>query len=82
MPKLGDSCVTAKMTKGKPSTVVFATQGGAQQTDGYFVIQSPDELKQWEADCLERLGLKSSANMSGSASESCSGGNSDDCDLA
>ena len=76
MPKLGDRVDVEKATgKGAPP-VVFAVQPNA-----FFVIQK-DDLKQWEADLQKFLGIKGNlGGMIGAASESCSGGCSDDCDM-
>lgn len=74
MVKLGSKVDTSLAKKGPPPVVL------AVQPTGYFILDKPEQLKQWERDAQTHLGL-SMSNIMGSASESCSGGCSDDCDL-
>jgi len=76
MPKMGDKVDEKRTTRGAPPVVMAA------QPDSFIRIESPDDLKQWENDMRSFYGINiESSSMSGSASESCSGGCSDDCDL-
>lgn len=77
MPRLGDKVDLNKATgKGAPP-VVFAVQ-----PNGFFVIESKEELKLWEADLRKFLGVKGNlAGLAGAGTESCSAGCSDDCDM-
>jgi hypothetical protein len=76
MPKLGTK-VDAKLTKKGVPPVVFAVQ-----PDSYVLIESNEELRQWEEDLRNFLGVNvRNSAMVGAASESCSGGCSDDCDV-
>lgn len=47
--------------------------------DGQIVFQTQEELKSWEDEVRSRLGVALHGHL-GTASESCSGGCSDDCD--
>jgi hypothetical protein len=77
MPKLGAKVDLAKAKKGPPPVVM------AVQPNGYFVLESPAELKQFESDVRSFLGLRVNASgLSGTGTESCSAGCSDDCDMA
>ena len=47
----------------------------------YNVLESPEEIRQWEKLMKERVGLSAQlTNLSGTCSESYSGGSKDDCD--
>lgn len=46
---------------------------------GHIVFETNEELKAWEDEVRLRLGVNLRGHL-GSASESCSGGCSDDCD--
>ncbi|MEP6601427.1 MAG: hypothetical protein ABJB49_06395 [Nitrospirota bacterium] len=72
--RFGEKVDMAAAKKGAPP-VVFAVQPQA-----YFVIDTPKALEQWESDARKFLGLANVPGRVGSASESCSGGCSDDCD--
>jgi hypothetical protein len=77
MPRLGDKVNITTSTAKTAPPVVFAVQPNA-----YFVINTPDELKHWEEDLKKYLGVSGHiGGMVGAASESCSGGCSDDCDM-
>jgi hypothetical protein len=79
MSKLGtklDKSALSSATQGPPP-VVFAAQ-----VTSYLRLEKPEQLKQWEQDIQGFYGIHSKLPlMQGSASESCSGGCSDDCDL-
>jgi hypothetical protein len=47
--------------------------------DGHITFETQEELKAWEDEIRTRLGVKLKGTL-GTASESCSGGCSDDCD--
>jgi hypothetical protein len=77
MPRLGDKVEVGKAPRKGAPPVVFAVQ-----PDSFFVIQSPDELKNWEADLKKFLGIQGSVGqLVGAGTESCSAGCSDDCDM-
>jgi len=69
------SKINESLAKKGPPPVVLAVQ-----PDGHFVLDKPEQLKQWEKDVRTHLGLRMSS-ISGSATESCSCGCSDDSDL-
>lgn len=49
--------------------------------ESYKVMESPDEIKEWEKLMKERVGFNADfSNLSGTCSECQSGGQSDDCD--
>ena len=73
MPKLGDKVDQKKAIQGPPPVVL------AVQPQAYFVIDKPEELKQWEKDVQKFLGVQNMRAAAGT--ESCSGGCSDDCDM-
>jgi hypothetical protein len=79
MPKLGsklDQATTSSVTQGAPPVVM------AVQSTSYVRISKPDDLLQWEKDMHDFYGITvPHSGMAHSASESCSGGCSDDCDL-
>ena len=78
-PRLGtrlDERQLKMATPGAPPVVLAA------QVTSHIKIETPDSLKQWEKDLHNFYGIGASfENMVGSASESCSGGCSDDCDI-
>ena len=47
--------------------------------NGHIVFETQQELKAWEDEIRTRLGVELKGHL-GTASESCSGGCSDDCD--
>lgn len=49
------------------------------QPDSHIVFKTAEELQAWENNVRERLGVDLKGHL-GTASESCSGGCSDDCD--
>jgi hypothetical protein len=71
MPKLGETVDVTKARKGVPPIVI------AIQPSGFFVLEKPEDLKHWEEVVGRAHGTKAPVGM---ASESCSGGCSDDCD--
>ncbi len=75
MPKLGEKVDMKKAIKGPPPVVL------AVQPTAYFVIEKPAELEAFEKDAQKFLGI-SSLRRVGAGTESCSGGCSDDCDMA
>jgi hypothetical protein len=76
MPKIGTKVDLSKVVQGPPPIVM------AVQATSYLKIETPEDLKAWEEDMHNIYGIHSSLRgMSGAASESCSGGGSDDCDL-
>ena len=76
MPKLGQKVQLSAAKKGVPP-VVFAVQPTA-----FFAIKTSEDLKQWEQDLRSSLGVNiKDSGLVGTASESCSGGCSDDCDM-
>ena len=64
-----------KYVEGAPPVVFhFLTQG-------YRVMETPEELQKWESLMKEKVGSKIIAsNLSGSCTESISAGEPDDCD--
>ncbi len=51
------------------------------QPKSYQILESPEELKEWERLMREEVGLSADiANLSGTATESCSLGKTDDSD--
>lgn len=75
MPKLGEKIDIKKAIKGPPPIVL------AVQPNGYFMIEKPAELAQFEKDAEKFLGI-SNLRLSGCGTESCSCGCSDDSDMA
>ncbi len=77
MPKLGEKVDLESAIQGPPPVVL------AVQPTGYFVIEKHEDLSHWEHDLQHFLGVsvRNKGGMVGSASESCSGGCSDDCDM-
>jgi hypothetical protein len=76
MPKLGTKVDMKMATQGAPPIVMVV------QANSYVKLEKPEELKQWEDDLHNFYGIRTSlGGMVGAASESCSGGCSDDCDL-
>ncbi len=52
------------------------------QPDSFIRIESPEALRSWEKAVRMTTGIDMSAgNLVGSASESCSAGCTDDCDI-
>jgi hypothetical protein len=77
MAKLGTSVKGKTTIKGAPPVVLAA------QADSYIKLTAPADLKQWEQDLLDYYGITMSATgLVGAATESCSNGCSDGCDLA
>jgi hypothetical protein len=53
------------------------------QPDSFVRIDSPEALRSWEKAVRATTGLEvNSSNLIGTASESCSAGCTDDCDIA
>ena len=79
MPKLGERVAdnkNVKIHKGPPPLVL------AVQPDSYIRMENSEELRQWESDLRNSVGISiRDSGLTGSASESCSGGCSDDCDV-
>jgi hypothetical protein len=75
MPKLGQKVDMSRAQKGAPP-VVFAVQ-----PNSFFPVETPDDIKQWEEDVRNFFGIEAKAGGIHAASESCSAGCSDDCDL-
>ncbi|MFC3558626.1 hypothetical protein ACFOKI_14595 [Sphingomonas qilianensis] len=71
--KLFDKVDPSRVTKGAPAVVFYPVP------DSHIEFTSPEEIKAWEHEVRERLGVKFSGNL-GIGSESCSAGCSDDCD--
>ena len=71
--KLFDPVNKGSTKPGAPPLVFVPTP------DSHIVFKTADELKEFEDSVRERLGVKLRGEV-GSASESCSGGCSDDCD--
>ena len=78
MAKLGTSIAgKSGVIKGAPPVVFVA------QADSYIKLSTPAELKQWEEDLLNFYGVDLKASgVVGAATESCSNGCSDGCDVA
>jgi hypothetical protein len=75
MTALGSKVQLNSITKGTPPLVLQA------QLDGYVVLQTPEELRQWQEDLLTTTGLQVDASgLAGIAAETCTGGSSDACD--
>lgn len=65
----------AKTVSGPPP-IVFVFQ-----QESYEILESPEDLKNWEKMMKERVGFKADlTNVSGTCTESRTGGTSDDCD--
>ena len=76
MPRLGHKVDMGKAKNGAPP-IVFAVQ-----PTGFLPVNTPEELKEWEEDLKSFYGIPVEArSIMGAASESCSCGCSDDCDL-
>ena len=75
MPRLGEKIDVKKAISGPPPVVL------AVQPNAYFLIEKPAELELFEKDAKKFLGV-ASLRRAGSGTESCSGGCSDDCDMA
>jgi len=76
MAKLGSRVDKAATTQGPPP-IVFAVQATS-----FIRLEKPEQLKQFEKDLHDFYGIKSGlAGLAGAASESCSNGCSDDCDI-
>jgi hypothetical protein len=78
--RLGEA--VSEETKGltKISTAVAPPVILRAQPDSYIQLETPEELRVWEETVRATTGLKIDAsNLRGSASESCSGGCTDDC---
>jgi hypothetical protein len=73
MIKLFEKVDTKLVKKGAPPIAFFP------QPNGQIVFRTQKELKAWEDEVRTRLGVQLKGNL-GTASESCSGGCSDDCD--
>ncbi len=71
--KLFEKVDPSMVTKGAPPIVFHPTP------DSHIVFRTPEGLKAWEDEVRARLGVRISGTV-GTASESCSGGCSDDCD--
>lgn len=66
----------ARIRSGKRPIILQA------QLEGYVVMNTPEELKQWEEDLRTHQGISLDASgMAGIAAECCSGGRSDMCEL-
>jgi hypothetical protein len=63
----------SKITRGAPPIVFYPVP------DSHIVFKTQEELKAWEDEVRSRLGVELRGQL-GTASESCSGGCSDDCD--
>jgi len=74
-PRLGERVDVSRTRKGPPP-VVFRVQ-----PDSFVVVESPEALKHWEEDVRRFLGVDLRGIGAGAASESCSAGCSDDCDI-
>lgn len=77
--KLGDRAdkeSTENLTEAAPPVVLRV------QPDSFIRLEAPEELRSWEEAVRMTAGVKVSAeNLVGSASESCSAGCTDDCDI-
>lgn len=73
--RLGERVEASITRKGAPP-VVFQVQ-----PDSFVVLESPEALKNFEADVRRFLGVGLRGVAAGSATESCSAGCSDDCDM-
>ena len=74
--KLGAKVDMSRAIQGAPTVVL------AVQPQGYLRIETPEQLKQWEDDVRQFLGVSNPPNARGSGTEMCSGGCSDGCDIA
>ena len=73
---LGQPAPANKATKGVAPVILQA------QTDSYVVLQTPEELAQWQADLKNFHGISMDASkLAGIAAECCCGGCSDMCDM-
>ena len=75
-PRLGDRVIKATATQGPPP-VVFAVQ-----PDSFIRVEGPEALRAWEEDVRKFLGIELRGMVAGAATECCSNGCSDDCDIA
>lgn len=71
--RLFDKVDPSRTTKGAPPLVFNVPP------DSYIRFESPEQIKAWETELRQRLGIKLTGHL-GTSSESCSGGCSDDCD--
>lgn len=77
MPKLGSPVNRKSVKVLDHAPVVFAVQ-----PEFYVQLESPEAVKQWEKDVRDFFGVKlRGEGLVGVATESCSGGCSDDCDM-
>ena len=63
----------SQVTPGAPPLVFYIPP------TGYIQFKTPNEIKEWEDELRDRLGMPTLGHL-GSSSESCSEGCSDDCD--
>lgn len=63
----------ARITAGAPPLVFHPAP------DGHITFTTQEDLKAWEDEVRNRLGVRLKGSL-GTSSESCSGGCSDDCD--
>ena len=75
--RLGRKLSKARLKKAEsgPPPVVLAAQATS-----FIRLEKTSELRQWERDLRQSYGINLSG-LAGTASESCSGGCSDDCDV-
>lgn len=72
---IGATVASDVVRKGTPPLILQA------QYDSYIVLNTPEELRQWEADLRTTTGLSIDASgLAGIAAETCTGGGSDACD--
>ena len=72
--RLFEKVDASRVTKGAPPLVFHPTP------DSYIRFESPDEIRAWEAELRDRLGLGDLGGKLSLGTESCSCGCSDDCD--
>lgn len=72
---IGTAVAPDSIVKGTPPLILQA------QYSGYVVLNTPDELRQWEADLRTTTGLSIDASgLAGIAAETCTHHGSDACD--
>jgi hypothetical protein len=75
--ELGDRVSDEVELQRMPPPVVLAVQ-----PDSFVKLESPEALRSWEKAVRQTTGLEMGGDkFAGSASESCSAGCSDDCDV-
>ena len=78
MAKLGTQLSESQLKSAVPGAPPIVL---SVQATSYLRLEKSEDLKQWEKDLQDFYGIKSITGIAGAASESCSGGGSDGCDV-